>query len=193
MRTSKHLILGSLLVLTANVLAAQQVGGLVVEYIPAFQENPQKAQSWRAKMNPDLQAMIRDFQIFEAPGNSGMNELRILKIQYNSQIRGTIDASASETVDNVARLPGIKNPSQRIVAIKVSGQEARRISFESDRNDGRLGAEFLIIQDSKRQTLYQIQVIFSKKPNVNPFSTPSLSEQQMIANVILDSVKIERP
>ena len=144
-------------------------------------------------MNPELQSMIKDFQVFEAPGNSGMNELRILKFQYNSQIRGTIDASASETVNNVARLPGIKNPSQRIVAIKVSGQEARRISFESDRNDGRLGAEFLIIQDSKRQTLYQVQVIFSKKPSVNPLSSLSLSEQQMIAKVILDSVKIERP
>lgn len=141
-------------------------------------------------MNAELRGTLRDFQIFEAPGVSGISEARIVKLQYTFQIQGNIDSAASETVANMATLSGIKNPNHTITQTRVSGHDARRVSFESRRNDGRLGAEFLIIQDYRMQIAYQIQLIFSKRPGLNPFVSTSLDEERAFAKKVLDTVRV---
>lgn len=177
---------------SATIFAVQQVGGLTIDYAVPFQENTAKAQAWQAKMNPEMQGMLRGFQIFEAPGTSRFSEARVIKLQYTSQIRGNIDAAASEAVANIVRLPGIKNPNHTITKTKVSGQNARRVSYESGRNDGTLGAEFLIIQDQRNQVMYQIQLIFSKRPGFNPLASTSLNDERALAGKVLDSVQATR-
>ena len=178
---------------TALSFAAQNVGGLSIDYQPSFHENVAKAQSWQAKMAPEMQAMLSQFQIFEAAGSGGILEVRLMKFQYNAKIRGSIDVAASESIANIVRLPGIKNPTQNIVPTKVSGREARRVSFESGRYDGKLGAEFLIVQDDDSQSFYQLQMIFSKKPGFNSLASLDLQEERTFARKTLDSVQIARP
>ena len=130
----KYLLLALVLLLTAPVSFAQQLaGGIRIDYAPVLQENPEKARAWTQKMSPELQKMIVRFQVFEAPGIQGLNEVRLLKFEYTNAIRGTIDDSANETVANIARLPGVSNATQSIVRVAVSGLDARRVSFESDR------------------------------------------------------------
>ena len=90
-------------------------------------------------------------------------------------------------------MPGIRDSTQNIVPVKVSGRDARRVSFESGRNDGRLGVEFLIIQDVASQSFYQLQLIFAKKPGINPFASVRLLEERVFAKKILDSVQITKP
>lgn len=193
MQVWKFVALLPLVLGTTLSFAVQNVGGLSVDYQPAFQENVAKAQSWQAKMAPEMQAMLSQFQIFEAAGSAGILEVRLMKFQYNSKIRGNIDVAASESVANIVRLPGIKNPTQNIVPTKVSGREARRVSFESGRYDGKLGAEFLIVQDNASQSFYQLQMIFSKKSGFNPLASIDLQEERTFARKTLDSVQIAKP
>jgi hypothetical protein len=48
----------------AAAFAAQQVGGgVTIDYASTFQENTGKAQAWKAKMAPEMQATLRGFQI----------------------------------------------------------------------------------------------------------------------------------
>ncbi|MDD2609388.1 MAG: hypothetical protein PHX60_06775 [Giesbergeria sp.] len=190
MQLQKYAIPLSLLLYSALVASAQQVGGLSIDYAVPFQENSVKAQAWQAKMNPEVRGMLRDFRIFEAKGTSGISDVRLLKMEYTSQIRGDIDSAASETVANIVRLPGIKNPHHTILRTKVSGHDARRVSYESERNDGRVGAEFLIVQDRYTQTAYQLQLIFSKRPSINPLASTSLDEERTLAKKVLDSVRV---
>lgn len=193
MRVWKFFALLPLMLGTTVSFGVQNVGGLLIDYQPAFQENVAKAQSWKSKMAPEMQAMLRQFQIFEAAGSAGIQEVRLMKLKYNSKIRGSIDEAASESVSNIVRLPGIKNPKQNIVPTRVSGREARRVSFESGRYDGKLGAEFLIVQDNAGQSFYQLQMIFSKGPGLNPLASLDLQEERTFARKTLDSVQLEKP
>ena len=188
----KYLLLALVLLLTAPVSFAQQLaGGIRIDYAPVLQENPEKARAWTQKMSPELQKMIVRFQVFEAPGIQGLNEVRLLKFEYTNAIRGTIDDSANETVANIARLPGVRNATQGIVRVAVSGLDARRVSFESDRYDGKLGAEFLIVQSPQTRTMYQLQVIFSKKKGMNILGSLTLEAERAEAEKLMRSVRIE--
>ena len=189
-----HLIFRlSMLLGTSLTFGGQSVGGMKIDYQPAFLENVAKAQSWHSKMGPEMQAMLRQVQIFEAPGIAGMSEVRLIKFHYKSPIRGSIDEAASESVANIVRLPGIKKPTHSIVSITVSGNEARRVTFESGRNEGIIGAEFLVVQDKTSQSFYQLQMIFAKKTGGNPLTSLDLKDERTFAQRTLDSVQIETP
>jgi hypothetical protein len=181
-----------LLFQSSLLFGAQNVGGMIIDYGPTFKANEEKAQAWQAKMADELRSLIQRLEIFEAPSSGGLGELRLLKVHYVSKTFGSIDDAASETVRNIVALPGIKNPVQRITASVVSGLDARRVSFESDRYDGKLGAEFLIVHDKKTNTLFQLQIIFSKRPSVNPFGSTNLNAERATATVILSSVAMAR-
>lgn len=171
-------------------IAGQNVGGMLVDYGPAFQPNEEKARAWQAKMTDELRSLIQRLEISEAPPTRGLAEVRLLKIRFVPKTFGSVDAAATESVANIVRLPGVKNPRQNITAILVSGLDARRVSFESDRNEGKLGAEFLIVHDKRTNIAYQLQIIFGEKQGLNPFRSLNLSVQRDAANEILASVRM---
>lgn len=173
--------------------AAQDVGGMNIDYEPMFQARVDKAQAWQAKMSNEMKALIQTFEVFEAPPAGGMNEVRLLKIRYVGKVVGNIDQSAFESIENIVRLPGIKRPTKTITRLTVSNLDARRISFESDRYDGKLGAELLIIVNRTTNTAYQFQFIFSKKAGLNPFGSLSLADERTFANNIINTVRLANP
>ena len=170
--------------------AAQFVGGLSIEYGPSFQENEQTARAWYAKWPQDFQAMIRKLEIFEAPGGREFAEVRLAKFHYTGKIRGDIDSAATGTIASISSLAGIRSPTHNIVATRVSGLDARRVTYDSARFDGMLGAEFLIIQDKSIDAMYQLQIIFSKKNSINSLPTPGLSKEHALASGVLSSVQV---
>ena len=186
------LLIAVLFLYSGLAVAAQDVGGIVIDYNPPFQTREDKARAWQAKMSEDLRSLIERFEIFEAPPSLGLGEVRLLKIRYVARTFGTIDAAASETVRSIAALPGITNVKQSTLALRVSGLDARRVSFESDRNDGKLGAEFLIIHDKRTNTAFQLQIIFAQRQGMNPFGTVDLITKRAIASSILSTVSVSR-
>ncbi len=188
----KFILIAALLLHSGLIVAAQDVGGMIIEYAPMFQAKEDKARAWQAKMSEELRSLIQSFEIFEAPPSRGLGELRLLKVRYVAKTFGTIDAAASETVRNISSLSGVKNVKQSTQPLLVSGLDARRVSFESDRNDGKLGAEFLIVHDKKTNTAFQLQIIFAKRQGMNPFGAVDLSAEREVANGILSSVSVSR-
>ena len=188
----KLLLVATLLLQSTQSSGVQNVGGMIIDYGPTFEAKDEKAQAWQAKMSDELRSLIQRFEIFEAAPSRGLGELRLVKARYVAKTFGTIDAAASETVRNIVGLPGIKNAVQTTTTLLVSGLDARRVSFESDRNDGKLGAEFLIVHDKKTNTAFQLQIIFSKRQGWNPLGSIDLGVERAAANAILNSVTMSR-
>lgn len=183
----------SLVLCSTLCSAAQDVAGMSIEYGPIFQAKVEKAETWRAKMPENLKTVVLSFEVFEAPSIDGLGEARVIKTRFSPKAFGNLDAAASESIQNIVRLPGIKNPTKTITKVTVSGFQARRISFESERYDGKLGAEFLIVYNERTSTAYHLQLIFSKKPTLNPFGTLSLADEHTRASNIVDTVRITSP
>lgn len=107
------------------------------------------------------------------------------------KIQPNIDGAASESVQNVARLDGMKNFKQWTKSLNVSGHEARQASFEAERYGGKIGGEALIILDRRTNTMWSIQLFFGKKKGINPFASLNLDTERNFAMSLLRSVIVQ--
>ena len=189
----KFLLMAVFLLHFDSSIAAQDVGGMIVEYRLPFEAKEAKARTWHGNMPTEMQSMIQGFEVFEAGPSLGLGEVRVLKIRYVPKVSGNLNMAAQESIQNILRLPGIKNSTQNITAVKVSGLEARRISFATNRYDGKLGAEFLIVYDKKTNTLFQLQVIFSKRKSLDLSGDLDLDLERAFANNIVASARMANP
>lgn len=171
--------------------AGQNVAGLGFEYAINFQANSAKAQQWFSKAPANVKALTRSFELFEAPPANGLSDISLVKIRSVMTIQPNIDSAASESMQNMARLDGVKNFKQWTKSLSVSGHEARQASFEAERYGAKFGGEFLIIVDRRTNTMWQIQLLFGKKKWTNPFGSPNLDTERTFAISLLRSVTVQ--
>ena len=180
-----------LMLACASAHAAQNVGGLSIEYGPGFQSNPEKAIKWKANFPPDFQAQLESFEIFEAPASLGIHEIRLLKSKFREPIPYSVDGAAEAVITNLNGMPGVKKPTHTIVPVAIRGLEARHMSFNASRFNGRVGGEFLSLFNKKNSTAYQLQIFFVKKESLNPFNSElTLDAERLQALQILKSVSL---
>ena len=173
------------------VFSGQNVAGLVFEYPVSFKANSTKAQQWLSKAPADVKALTKSFELFEAPPTNGLDQVSIIKVLYDKKVQANIDGAASESVQNIARLEGIKNLKQSTKALTISGHLAKQTSIEADRYGGKLGGEFLIILNRRTNTMWQIQLLFGKKQGINPFASSNLDAERNFALSALRSVAVQ--
>lgn len=171
--------------------AGQNVAGLGFDYPLTFQANSAKAQQWFSKVPANVKALTRSFELFEAPPANGLSDTSLVKARYVMTIQPNIDGAASESMQNMARLDGVKNFKQWTKSLSVSGHEARQSSFEAERYGAKFGGEFLIILDRRTNTMWQIQLLFGKKNWTNPFGSPNLDTERNFAMSLLRSVTVQ--
>lgn len=191
----KRYLLLLLIVMFSNAplvaFAGQNIAGLGFEYSQSFQASSAKAQQWLSKVPESVKALTRSFELFEAPPTNGLSGVSLIKIRYVRTVQPSIDGAASESVQNIARLDGMQKFKQSTKSLTVSGHEARQASFEAERYGGKLGGEFLIILDRRTNTMWQIQLLFSKKKGITPFASLNLDTERNFAMSLLRSVTVQ--
>lgn len=171
--------------------AAQNVGGLVIDYAPAFRNDATTSAKWLGNVPDQVRQMVKSMDIFVAPPSSGLGEIRLVRIQYKPQVDVSIDGATDESIRRVSVLDGVKNFQSKVQPLSVSGREARRVTIEADRRGGKLGGEFLVVLDKTSNVLWQMQLIFGKKEPMNPFSKLSLNEEHSYAQKLLSSIRVD--
>lgn len=174
-----------------TALAGQNIAGLIFEYPHSFQANSVKVQQWFSKAPQNVKKLTRSYELFEAPPTNGLGPVSIVKIRYVGGIQLNIDGAANESVQNIARLDGMKKFKQWTKSFSVSGHEARQASFEAERYGGKLGGEFLIVLDRRTNTTWQIQLLFGKKKGINPFASLNLDTERNFAISLLRTVTVQ--
>lgn len=174
-----------------TVIAGQNIAGLVFEYPVSFRANSQKAQQWLSKAPANVKALTKSFELFEAPPTNGLDPVSIIRVLYDKKVESNIDGAASESMQNIARLDGIKNFKQSTKSLTISGHVARQMSIEAERYGGKLGGEFLIILNRRTNTMWQIQLLFGKKQGLNPFASQNLDVERNFALSVLRSVAVK--
>lgn len=177
-----------MVVLSSKSFALQDVAGMKIAYEAKFQSKPDTAKAWLSKASPIVRKNILAVEIYEAPPPPGLLEIRLMKVQYVASLQGNIDSSAASSMDGIARLEGITNAKHSVVKKRVSGHDVRQASFEASRYGGRLGAEFLVVYDKRRNVLYQLQLIFGRKKALNLFDDLKLETERKAAKDLLATV-----
>ena len=170
--------------------AEQIVGGLQVDSQLKFQPRPDVASKWLAKWPSNVRSYVLSMEIFFAPSSNGIDEIQLMKIKYKPQQECNIDGAASESMQRVLALAGIKNLKHHIVKTKVSRHDGRRVSFVADRWGAKLGGEILVIYDRRTNTMWQMMLFFSKKKGLNPFKSLNMNKKREYANSLLNRVRL---
>lgn len=179
-----------LLFIAAPTFAGQKVGGLEINYSPLFKKDIVTAESWLSKVPDNIRQVVISMDTFVAPPSNGLGEVRLIKVRYVPSLNGNIDVAAAESAQRVSELEGIKNFQKQIVALSVSGLDARQVSIAADRWGGKLGSEFLIIYNRKTNVMWQMQLIFAKKKETNPLASLNTDEERRYAKDLLSTIVI---
>lgn len=140
--------------------AAQLVSGLKIEYARPFVFNEHRSRTWLENLPREKRTFVSEYRVYEAPSPFAIGELRIVKAIETDFDSTTLDRAAYEAAESLSRLRGMTNPTSQVTSMRISGRDARRLSYEADRFDGRIGAEHLIIYDRKNRTKYMVQTVF---------------------------------
>jgi hypothetical protein len=166
----------------------QQVAGISIDYPVSFTADPKTANKWISN-NPQIRSAVISFEIFVAPARNGLAEVRIIKSRLKTDSYNINNATA-EASTQLAKLEGITNFQSQTSVLKVSGREARQLSFLADRMGGKVGGEFLIIFDKKNSVTWQIQTMFAKQKKGNSTNPLILEAERKYAMGILTSVRV---
>jgi hypothetical protein len=169
----------------------QRVGtSLQLQYAAELRSNPNRARLIKQGMDSAAAAQITSFEVFDAPASGLIKGIAIIKTTYSPGAAINVDGSASGMLSNLANLKGVSNPTQSVRKLKISGVDSRRISFEANRGDGKMGSEALAMLDPVTNTLWAVQIVFAKQNSILPMVGTDLEKERTAADAILSSVSL---
>ena len=188
----RKLLILLLALVPAIVIAApvQRVGALQLQYSHPFRLNPDRARAIMAGQDRVLANQYQSVEVFDAPGDGNLRDIGVTRLIFGQGVRYDLDGAARGTVSSLERLSGATNPRSTIRPAKVSGLDARRISFSMDRMGGKVGCEGLVILDRRANTAWIVQTVFGKEKPLLPFTSLNIEDQRAAATTILDSASI---
>jgi hypothetical protein len=192
MKRSIILFIFLLMLINTQAFAVQEVGGLTIDYPQLFVKDDNAENIWLSKIPSNLSQSIASLNIFVAPPINGLNEVRLLKVQYTEDINASVDGAVDETAKRIASLDGITNFKQQVDTLSVSGFDSRHASITADRRNGKIGVEILSIYDELNNILWSLQVTIGKGKSLNPFGSVKIDDERRYAKKILSSVSIDR-
>jgi hypothetical protein len=89
---------------------------------------------------------------------AGTMEITVNRITYADEVKLVLDRTAKAQLLRISRMPGVKDPIQAMADAKVSGQDAKRISFKCERMGKKVSIEALYI--IRGQNFYTVQMVF---------------------------------
>lgn len=190
MNYAAFVLLVSLFAATTWAKAQQDVAGIRITHPHKFQAHPDQAAQLLARLPEEVQKLTKSMEIYTAKPVTDLGQVWITKMQQTFGAPFDIDESARQTVQSVLALPGMKSATHKITSVSVSGLDARRVTLEADRYGGRFGAEAIIIYHKRRYTLWQVQILFGKERQMNPFASKSLSSDRARAEEAIRSVEV---
>jgi len=190
MKHLNPLLVVMLLFVATSTYAGQQVGGLEINYSPSFKKDIFTANSCLSKFPDNVRHLVVSMDNFVAEPINGLGEVGLTKVRFVPELNGNIDGAAIESAQRIATLDGIKNFQQHIEPLFVSGFDARQVSITADRWGGKLGGEFLIILNRNTNVMWQIQLIFGKKKEINPFVSLNIDDERRYARNLLSTIRV---
>lgn len=85
-------------------------------------------------------------------------EISLVKTVYQPGTEISLTGAAKGAAAAVGKVPGVTKPMQAIADAKVSGAEAKRLSFTATRYGKKLGIEAIYIR--KEETVWTVQILF---------------------------------
>lgn len=153
--------------------APREVGDLQLDAPFALADSPEMASG----LPQNVKDALADIKA-AVGGDDDTITIIIAAFTYKPGVSVTLDGATKGTVGGVAKSIGDSDPQYKVETIKLSGLDARKVSYQKDMATGRpVRLELLMAQ--RGQTLWQVQVIsFTKE------ITPDMSK-------VLNSVAIK--
>ena len=176
--------------LALPALAAPQiVAGVEIDYSVPLQREPDTEQRVLEGAKERAGPPVRAVEVYRAPLawdiGDGQGHVFISRIEF----------AAARDIDDAVREMGTPVTAyagqvfkQGVTKLSVSGLEARRMTFERELAGMRLGGELLVVGASGGNTIWQIQILFARRP-----LSGSLDQDRQRALEVLASVRVAEP
>jgi hypothetical protein len=109
----------------------------------------------------------------------GSMEITVSRITYVDAAKPSIERDSKAQLIRMARMPGVTNPAQAMSDAKVSGKEAKRLSFKCERMGKKVGIEALYI--IRGQHFYVVQLVFLQNDAVRTEAENMLAKVKLAA------------
>jgi hypothetical protein len=174
---------------SSAVAAPQIVAGVEIDYSVPLQREPDTEQRVLEEAKWRTGPPVRAVEVYRAPLawdiGDGQGHVFISRIEFAAA--RDIDDAVREMATPVTAYAG-QVFKQGVAKLSVSGLEARRMTFERELAGMRLGGELLVVGASGGNTIWQIQILFARRP-----LSASLDQDRQRALEVLASVRVAEP
>lgn len=130
------------------------LGGMIVDFPMELKKTFDSQEKKDAPLEPSVASTVTH----HGKNAASTMEITVSRITYLPQHTLVVEREAKSQLNRMVRMPGVQNPLQALADAKVSGQEAKRLSFTCDRMEKKIGIEALYIV--RQQHLYIAQIVF---------------------------------
>ena len=166
--------------------APQIVAGVEIDYSLPLVREPKTEDGLRERVGIRGGPPMRSVEVHRAPLawdiGDGQGHVQIARIEFETA--RNIDDAVREMGALVTDYVG-EVFRHAVSKVSISGLDARQMSFEKDLSGWRFGGELLVVSDPHSNTIWQIQVLFARRP-----LSASLDEDRKLASTALASVRV---
>ncbi len=172
------------LAISAGNAAAQGVAGLNMKYDAPFRARPDIEKAVVGILQEQIRQEILGVRAFSAGASGDITEVTIIQTQYRQNAEFDLDSAAKGALENARRFPGVTQGRESTIRTKISGREARLVSFDATGPNGRFALEAMLAHDVKTNTAWVIQFSVGRR------YSPNLEMYRERARTILASTTI---
>jgi hypothetical protein len=171
----------------APALAAPQtVAGIEIDYPLRLERDGASEQRVAATARAGAGPPVRKVQVFHAPLawdiGEGQGHLIVSRVDFAAP--RDLDDAVREMGSFVAEHAG-QVFKQEVVKFTVSDLDARLVVFVGELSGMRFGGDILVVGDARRTSIWQVQVLFARRP-----LSVDLDQDRQRALTVLYSVRI---
>ena len=171
---ARILVTTSISFFVANA-APVTISGLEVDFPMELKKTFDSQERKDAPLAPSVAASVTH----HGKNAEGSMEITVSRITYADAVKLSIERDSKAQLLRIARMPGVKNPVQALADAKVSGQDAKRLSFKCERMGKKVGIEALYV--IRGQHFYIVQLAFVSDDAVRAEAENMLAKVKLVA------------
>jgi hypothetical protein len=155
------------------IAAPATISGLEVDFPVELKKTFDSLERKDVPLSPSVTASVTH----HGKKADGTMEITVSRMTYMDTVKLSIEREPKAQLTRIARMPGVLNPAQAMADAKVSGHDAKRISFKCERMGKNVGIEALYI--IRGQHFYIVQVAFLQSDAVRTEAENMLSKVKL--------------